>query len=244
MFADKHKVIGILGGMGPRATMDLYQEILRLSVIDHEQDHIATLIYSNPKIPDRSANRLGEGRKQLLSYLIETAQVLERGGADVIVMPCNGAHCWYQQIAAAVNVPVLNMIELVAQSMGRAQCFKALLLGTDATLDSGLYQQALANKTIDVVLPTKAEQAMVVEAIYALKLDKLNHHLVSMVTQIINHYQLPVILGCTELPLMIGAAELSANAFEPQNKLINPTTILAQSAVHFVQQHSTLQQWA
>jgi aspartate racemase len=231
VFASKHKVIGILGGMGPRATMDLYNEILLLSEVVDEQDHIATLIYSNPKIPDRSANYSGPGHEQMVEYLIETAQKLELGGADVIVIPCNGVHSVYQQIAQSVTIEVLNMIEEVAAVTRNYQYEKVLLLGTKATTQSGLYQQAFADLGTTVVLPTPDEQAIVMDVIYGIKLASLTTSSRNDVIDIIERCDLPVIMGCTELPLVLSTTDTKL-------PLINPTAILASAAVTFIQQNN------
>src|SRR5438132_7490497 len=104
------KVIGVLGGMGPWATLDLFEKILRLTPAQVDQDHFRLVIDNNPKIPDRSPAILGEGEDPTPG-LIATAQNLQQAGADFLVIPCNTAHFFYDRIVTAVSIPVLLIID-------------------------------------------------------------------------------------------------------------------------------------
>ena len=103
------RVVGILGGMGPEATAEFYRYIVSLTPAGRDQDHIKVLMYSNPKIPDRS-RAITEGGESPLPYLVESAHVLERAGAGILAIPCNTAHYYLPELQARVDVPVLNMI--------------------------------------------------------------------------------------------------------------------------------------
>jgi len=114
------KVIGILGGMGPEATCDLFHKIIRVTPrfkpIRRDQDHLRVIVDSNPLIPDRTAAIL-EGGEDPVPQLQETARNLERAGAGLIAMPCNTAHYFWDQVQAAVGIPVLHMMEEVARAL-------------------------------------------------------------------------------------------------------------------------------
>ena len=103
------RLIGILGGMGPEATLDLYRHILALTPASKDQDHIRVLIYSNPKIPDRTMAIAEEGESPLDS-LVESAMLLERAGAEMIAMPCNAAHYYLPGMQKKLEIPVLDMV--------------------------------------------------------------------------------------------------------------------------------------
>ena len=103
------RIIGILGGMGPEATVDLFREITRLTPAEKDQDHVPVLVYSNSKIPDRTTAML-EGGEDPMPALIESARVLERAGAGVLVIPCNTAHYYLPELQKKVGIPILNMI--------------------------------------------------------------------------------------------------------------------------------------
>jgi len=107
------RVIGILGGMGPAATLALYERILALTSAECDQDHLHVIIDSNPKIPDRTAAILGDGESPLPA-MIEGARTLERAGANVLVIPCNTAHHWLADLQKAVSIPIIDMINETA----------------------------------------------------------------------------------------------------------------------------------
>ena len=103
------KIIGIIGGMGPLATVDLFEKITLHTKAQQDQDHLRVLIDSNTNIPDRTAALL-HGGEDPVPQLIASATSLEKMGAQVLVMPCNTAHNFYDAVAGAVEVPVLHMI--------------------------------------------------------------------------------------------------------------------------------------
>jgi aspartate racemase len=102
------KTIGILGGMGPLATADLYRKIILHTKADKDQDHVHAIIDGNTNIPDRTAYIMGKGENPL-PEMIKSARTLERAGVDFIIMPCNTAHHFFDQLAKSVNIPLLNM---------------------------------------------------------------------------------------------------------------------------------------
>ena len=105
------KTIGIIGGMGPLATADLFEKIVGHTKAACDQEHLHVVIDSNTNIPDRTAALL-HGGADPLPELVKSAGRLEKMGADVLIMPCNTAHNYYDGIAAAVSVPVLHMVRL------------------------------------------------------------------------------------------------------------------------------------
>lgn len=232
MFAEKHKVIGILGGMGPRATIDLYEHILNLTRITKEQDHISTLIYSNPKIPDRSTSFNNNCNRKIINFLQETAKALEDGGADVILVPCNSSHIYYQEIKQSVSIPVINMIEQTADYVFANLPYQngIVLLGTSATYQSGIYQQYMSSRNIPLIIPNSQSREQLMKIVYEIKLGNYDLKTTRQtLLEIANEWDVPIILGCTELPLVISNCQLS-------NTLINPAKILAKSAVHFIKE--------
>jgi len=102
------KIIGILGGMGPEATLDLFHKIIKLTYAEKDQDHLRIIIDNNPKIPDRTDAISGTG-KDPLPKLIVTAQILEKAGADFIIIPCNTAHYFISEIQQSIKIPILTL---------------------------------------------------------------------------------------------------------------------------------------
>ena len=110
------KIIGILGGMGPEATADLFYRIIRSTPVKRDQDHPRTIIYSNSKVPDRTAAILGKGPSPLPEMTM-AATKLEKTGADFIVIPCNTAHYFIEELRKEIDIPILDMIELTAKTI-------------------------------------------------------------------------------------------------------------------------------
>ena len=110
----KEKVVGIIGGMGPESTAELIRRVFLLTKTNVEQDHIHIIADSNPKIPDRTAYLLGKGPSPVPA-LQETVKRLTQAGADLLAIPCNTAHIFYDDMQSATSVPILNMIECCAE---------------------------------------------------------------------------------------------------------------------------------
>src|SRR4030042_3354613 len=136
------KIIGILGGMGPEATIDLFYKIIKSTPAEKDQDHLRIIIDNNPKIPDRTAAILGKAEDPLPA-LQETAQNLEKAGADFIIIPCNTAHYFLSSIQESVNIPVLNMLEETAKETKKRipQIKKVGLLASIGVYKSEIYHQ-------------------------------------------------------------------------------------------------------
>ena len=110
------RVAGVLGGMGPEATVDLMSRVIQATPATDDSDHIRLLIDNDPKVPSRIKAIVEGTGDSPVDCLISMARNLQRIGADFLVMPCNTAHYYYHPIAAAVDIPIVNMIALVAQA--------------------------------------------------------------------------------------------------------------------------------
>ena len=108
------KTIGIIGGMGPLATADLFTKIINLTKASKDSDHIHILIDNNPKIPDRTSAIL-YGTESPLPYLIESANRLVSAGADFLIIPCITSHGFYDELSDNVSIPILNIAEETAK---------------------------------------------------------------------------------------------------------------------------------
>lgn len=227
--APLRRVIGILGGMGPAATLDLQREILRLTPAERDQDHIEVLVYSNPKIPDRSSAIL-DGGEDPLPYLVHTARVLERSGAGLLVMPCNAAHHFLDGLRQAVQVAIVDMVwETCAEVKARFPGARRVgLLAATGTVRSGTYTRCLAEHGIEVVAPSAADQERVQAAILETKAGRghpaTRASLESVAGRLVSRGAEAVVLGCTEVPLALGDSVLPCPT-------INSTRASARAAV-------------
>ncbi len=136
------KTIGILGGMGPEATADLFYRIVKATPVERDQDHPRTIVYSNSKVPDRTPAIVGEGESPLPEMLM-AAKSLQGAGADFLIIPCNTAHYFIEDLRNELGIPVLHMIEMTARHAAREYPGARMvgLIATDGTLSSGIYER-------------------------------------------------------------------------------------------------------
>lgn len=223
------RVIGILGGMGPEATLDFFRCIIDLTPADKDQDHIQAIIYSNPKIPDRTKAIAGDGESPL-PHLIRAARILEKSGAGIIAMPCNAAHHYLSAVRPAIKIPFLDMIEETARKLrGRLPNAKAVgLIASIGTVCSGIYSRSLSNMGIEVVLPDETCQQRIEAAINQVKAGvhdrSTRETFQSIGLQLMRAGAEAVILGCTEIPLAFDGNAVTYPS-------LNSTRILAEAAV-------------
>ncbi len=223
------KVIGVVGGLGPWATLDLFEKILRLTPAQRDQDHLRVIIDSNAKIPDRSPAILGRGEDPTPA-LVATAVNLERAGAEVLVIPCNTAHAFFDAVAAAVAVPVLHIMAEVAAAARREwpRLRRVGVLATRATIVARLYHDAFTPLGVEVLVPDTGGQDVVNRAIYGVKAGAMSPdvttELVRVARTLIATGAEAIVLGCTELPFVLRRDDVSV-------PLLDSNLILAQAAV-------------
>jgi aspartate racemase len=225
------KIVGILGGMGPEATADFFTKIIALSPASSDQDHLRIIIDNNPKIPDRTKAILNVGESPL-SALVKTAKNLEKAGVDFIVIPCNTAHYFYEDLVKEVTVPVLHMIREVADAIKTSlpECKKVGLLATTGTVTSNLYQRDIQQKGIEVITPDAQDQAKVMDAITKIKAgqkDIARKLLVEIGKLLIKNKAEAIILGCTDIPVVIKKTDFTVPVFDSNMVLAEATTKFA-----------------
>ena len=223
----RERTVGILGGMGPEATVELYRRIISLPSAERDQDHLHVLIDSNPKIPDRTAAIIGEGESPL-PVMIAAAKNLERAGADFIAIPCNTAHYWLSELRSAVSIPIIDMIEQTASRVASYQpsLHQIGLLATTGTLRSCLYQRAFAESGIDLLVPDEEQDADIMRTIHAIKAGnhRVKDEAIRVAQELMARGAEGIVPGCTELSLVVPAGSLPVAIFDP-------LSILAESAV-------------
>lgn len=227
------KIIGILGGMGPEATIDLFTKIVKGTRVKKDQDHLRILVDNNPKIPDRTLALQGKGPSPL-PQLIQSAKLLERAGADFIVIPCVTAHYYYEPLQRKVKIPILHIVQETVNHIKKR--FKRIrkigLIATTGTIQTGLFQKALSTIGVDSILvPPSVQMSGVMEAIYGRKGIKaigpteFSRHLIVEVSQrLLRQGAQAIIAGCTEIPLVLKEGDLSV-------PVIDPISLLAQAAI-------------
>ena len=223
------KVIGIIGGMGPLATVDLYQKMVLHTAAATDQEHPRVCIDSNTAIPDRTEALL-HGGADPTPELVSSARRLQSIGAEVLIMPCNTAHCFFDAVAASVDIPLLHMIDLTRDALGRRGVKTAGLLATDGTVETGIYQNAFAGSGIELLTPPPEDQAAVMDVAYkGVKAGDLGHDVSAFCRccdNLLRRGAETLILGCTELPPAMGLYRL-------EYPVTDPTLELALAALRF-----------
>jgi aspartate racemase len=229
----KEGIIGVLGGMGPEATVDFFQKIIKHTAAVRDQDHLRVLIDSNPKIPDRTPAILGSGENPL-PLMVESARNLERAGADFIVIPCVSAHYFIQEVKGGIAIPVISIIEEVAGEVERRLpgIRHIGLIATTGTIRAGLFQDRLREIGVEVLVPLPEDQeSSVMSAIYGKSGIKAGFtslenkgEILKASSALIERGALGIIGGCTEVPLVVEQSDLEV-------PFLDSLTILARAAI-------------
>lgn len=207
------QTLGILGGLGPLASVYFADMLVNHTVASCDQDHIPFYLYNDVYVPDRSAYLLGRSEDSPLDALCEGVKKLASFGSDLIVVTCNTAHYFYDQMAAATTVPVLNIIDVAVDAACDAapRAKKIGVLATDGTVRGDVYGRSLRKKGIDVGVPKEATQKAVMDFIYDVKVGKSVDPAVILraADELRADGCSAVILGCTELSVVSRANGLS-----------------------------------
>ncbi len=224
------KTIGIIGGMGPMATVDLFKKIVELDPAASDQEYIRICVDSNTNIPDRTEAILHHG-KNPVPEIVNSGILLEGMGANVLVMSCNTAHYFYDEIVQYLHVPLLNMLQETALEAARCKMKKVALLATDGTIQSGVYEREFVMAGVEIVEPSPDGQKLVMDAIYngvkAGKHPTISKALSGELRSLFIQGAEALILGCTELPILFADSACDL-------PYIDPTSVLAQAAIDFL----------
>ena len=221
--------IGILGGMGPAATADMLNKFVRFRHAGQDQQHSPIIACSIPDIPDRSACLLSGGPSPY-DYLERYLHMLETAGAECIVIPCNTAHYWFDRLQHSAHAEMINILDATLAELPHASQTVGLL-ATDATLATGLYQHKLDQQGRTLCVPEGDGQSAVMQAIYAYKAGDIalsQALLFPQVEALITRGADIIIMGCTEIPLIIGAEEARFNC-----GFIDSTAALVRAAIRW-----------
>ena len=200
-----HPVLGIMGGLGPAASCYLYQMITDHTPAQKDQDHIDIVISSRASTPDRTAFIVGKSKDDPFDVMEQDGISLVRYGATVLAIACNTAHYFYDRLAAALPVPVLNMPRLTAADAKAAGCHKLGILATDGTLLAETYQIACRDIGLEWAAPGEQAQKGIMSIIYdEIKQGKrVDMQLFNAAVDDLHAQGCDMaVLGCTELSLV------------------------------------------
>ncbi len=229
------KIVGVIGGLGPEATLDFFGKILEATPAGTDQEHLHLIIDNNPGAPDRTNALAGTGPSPAPS-LACTALRLEQAGAEVLVMVCNTAHAFSSAITDAVQIPFLNIIDVTCEAAikARPSLRRLGVLATEGTLGAGLYEDALRARGIEQVALQGASQAEFMALIMRVKAgdksDEVRQGMRLLALELIELGAEVIIAGCTEIPLVLQAEDLPC-------PLVNSTDALVARTIQYARYH-------
>ena len=209
------KTVGVLGGMGPDATVDFLTKVIALTPAATDQDHIRMLVDNNPGVPDRQAALTADGEDPG-PVLVAMAQGLERSGADFLVMPCNTAHAWVDEsVAACADYATVG------------------LLSTAGCLESRVYQDGFAVAGKALVLPSDEELAEIMRLVYRVKGGDRDADvfagMAACANALVARGAEVIVAACTEIPLVLDPVSIDVPVIMSTDVLAAATTARARA---------------
>ena len=221
--------LGVLGGLGPMSSVYFYELLVSLTDASTDQEHLDVLISSRATTPDRTAFIVGTSDSDPAPVMAEEARRLESAGADVIAIPCNTAHYFYEKIHDAVSIPVLNIIDLTCKRVAESGAHALGILATEGTIKSGAYGIICEKYGLAYVTPNDEEQAFISHTIYErIKRGEAadTEGMKRVIASLISRGADKIVLGCTELSLMARECDFG-------DAVIDSLETLAASAIEF-----------
>lgn len=235
--------LGLIGGLGPAATVDLYDKIVKATPAKNDQEHFKVVIEQNPQIDDRTACLLNGGPDPTIA-MYNCAKRLERDGCDYIIIPCNTAHAFLPRMLRHLNVPFIDMQQTMLDEIKAkfGDNARVGLMATSGTIATGIYSKKAEKMGMMMYTPDEDHQQSVMKAIYGPKGAKAGYttgecydDLYRGAEYLVKTYDCNVlILGCTELPLIFHETD----DFEVAGKkvaIVDPTATLARKCVQIAQ---------
>ena len=214
------RVLGVMGGMGPAATLDFLAKLQAATPASREQDHLRVLVDINPKVPDRNLSDSDPG-----PVLAAMAVGLRDAGAQVLAIACNTAHAFADEVRGS-GLPLIDMLEVAGQAARAGGASRIGVLGTGLAL--GLYRDRLVHQGLEVVTLDDHEQVEFMALLYRIKLGALSAEsrqtMTSLAQRLVGKGAQAVVAGCTEVPLVLSASDLTV-------PLIDATQALADACV-------------
>ena len=224
------KTVGVIGGLGPAATLDFFGRILKRTKAVRDQDHLRLIIDNNTKVPDRNAASKGEGASPGAA-IAASARGLQDAGADFIVMACNTAHAYENEIKSAISVPFLNMVEETVKVVAELGAKRAGVLAADPCLRANLYQDALKRVGVEPVLLSEDSQRTFQDLIHRIKSgdtgDVVKRSMATLARKLEAQGAEVLVAGCTEVPIVLTQDDVEAELVSSTDVLVEKTIVFA-----------------
>jgi aspartate racemase len=213
--------------MGPDATVDFMAKVIAFTDAGRDQDHVRMLVDHNPHVPNRQDAILGDGEDPGPALAAMAAR-LEAGGAEFLVMPCNTAYVFQDAILDAVRIPLISIITESVRSAAAGGANAIGLLATDGCIRAGVYQRGIESVGLSAVLPSADELDEAMSLIKKIKAGDLRPetgaNMARLAAELVSRGADAIIAGCTEIPLVLGQADVSV-------PLVSSTDVLAAKTV-------------
>lgn len=221
--------IGVFGGMGPSASVDFLDKLVKLTPASRDQDHLPVIVASLPHIHDRSSAILGQG-KDPLPQLLAGIKMLNKAEVGVIVIPCNSAHHWFDEMSRSSKAPLLHIAKACVAAITPGGV-RVAVFATRGALASGFYQRELLARDIDFLLPDPQGAQTHIDAcireVKAGRLDVSAKHLTQACQEVVRQGATTLIMGCTEITIVRSRADVSGMT------VIDSSLELARASVAF-----------
>jgi aspartate racemase len=228
--------VGVLGGLGPEATVDFFAKVVGRTPASSDQEHLHLIIDNRPQVPNRNEAIAGTGSSPA-SMLSEMAQVLESAGADFLVMPCNAAHAFAGAIREAVSIPFVSIIEETRDEVVRRFPNAGVVgvLASTGCIDAMLYQRAFATVGVEVTVPIGTSRDSFMSLLHRIKAgdrsDEVQHTMGLLAERLVDQGAEVVIAGCTEVPLVLEGGKLSCPLIDSTDVLVERTIRYARAGI-------------
>lgn len=203
--------IGVFGGMGPSATVDFLDKLVKLTPASRDQDHLPVIVASLPHIHDRSSAILGRGRDPL-PQLLAGIDMLNQAAVGVIAIPCNSSHHWFDEMSRCSKAPLLHIAKTCVEAIDVAAGSRVAIFATRGALASGFYQRELLARGMDFFLPdSEGAQKQVDSCIREIKAGSLEagaQQLSLACQEAVRQGATTLIMGCTEIPIASRLADV------------------------------------
>lgn len=233
----KQYTLGVIGGMGPKATSVFYDKIIAGTDAHKDQDHINMIILSHATLPDRTTAIFNNTGKDFLEHMKKDIQLLELAGVDNIAIPCNTSHYFYEDLAELTDLHIINMVEETAKKIYEdyGENSKVGLLATKGTISSGIYKKACEKYKINLLVPNESIQDQTMKIIYDNVKSGLSEDSSELEDLIKNFVEKDncdcVILACTELSVIQLSKETKQHCIDAMEVLVNKSIELSGKAL-------------
>jgi len=242
MTENDQKTAGVMGGMGPDATLDFMAKVIALTDSGNDQDHIHMIVDQDPTVPNRQ-RAIREGLNNVTDALGAMAKRLEDAGADFLVMVCNTAHVFLDGVRANTSIPFISIIDESVNEIDRV-CPGARIVGvmaTDGCLDTGIYQDAITASGREALVPDGAAMEQLMSLITAIKAgnqgEDIRQSMQASANALVEQGADVIIAGCTEIPIVFEGENCSVSVIGSTNVLAQRTLDLAKGVKPLPEKH-------